>query len=317
MLSPPEIPIEGATTRDPEEARVMVYHGLTYSHSGLTDPAVMPGYVAVAKWKHEMSLAWTVLNPSLPEWSEVAGWFENRNWDVGMDMQAFARPDGAERTMVYNADARGWVPRPREPQPTPKKKSKPTVQPKEEKKGDSSRKKRRRPAATEPGEKDENREVVNVKPKDSDSAAAEDDDQGEVTPHPQAEDDEPRVADKQERTKEKTKGVVLKKADDPTVKERAEAVLGEKAPHPQVGKQAYEEASVEAVDDRMPRPPMGIQMRRTWKQSLDPWVDCLVALRKFDLIVLTEQPMMKKNVGQCLRPLLQEKKRRRKGGLRR
>ena len=214
MLSPPEIPIEGATTRDPENVRVMVYHGLTYSHSVLTDPAVMPGYVAVAKWKHEMSLAWTVLNPSLPAWSEVAGWFENRNWDVGMDMQAFARPDGAERTMAYNADARGWVPRPRKPQLAPKKKIKPAAKPKEEKKGDSSRKKRRRPAATEPGEKDENREVANVKPKDSDSDAAKDDE---------------------------AKGVVLKKADDPTVKERAEAVLGEKAPHPRVDKKASEE----------------------------------------------------------------------------
>ena len=261
MLSPPQVPIEGATTRDPEETRVMVYHGLTYSHSGLTDPAVMPGYVAVAKWKHEMSLAWTTLNPSLPEWSEVAGWYDNRNWDVGLDMQAFARPDGAERAMAYNADARGWVPRPKEPQPAPeKKKSKAAAKAKtkEEKKGDSSRKKRRRPDATEPGEKDENREVVNVKPKDSDSDAKQDDDQGEVSPHPQAEDDEPHVADKQERTKEKTKGVVLKKADDPAVKEKAEAVLGEKAPHPPVGTKASEEASVEeAVDDPYAKAPHG------------------------------------------------------------
>ena len=43
LLSPPEIPMAGATERDPEEVRVMVYHGLTYSHSGLTDPSVMPG----------------------------------------------------------------------------------------------------------------------------------------------------------------------------------------------------------------------------------------------------------------------------------
>ena len=55
----------------------------------------------------------------------------------------------------------------------------------------SQPRRRRRPATTEPGEKDENREVVNVKPKDSDSDAAEDDDQGEKAPHPQAEGDEP------------------------------------------------------------------------------------------------------------------------------
>ena len=189
-----------------------MYHGLTYSHSGLTDPSVMPGYVAVAKWIHEQTLRWTGLDPALPEWSEVAGWFENRNWDLGKDMQAFARPDGAERTMAYNADARGWVPRPREPQPVPKKKVKPAAKPKEEKKDDSPKKRRRRPATTETGEKDENREVVNVKPKDSEPDAMEEDDQGEKTLHSQAEGDEPRVADKHRETKEKAKGVVLKES---------------------------------------------------------------------------------------------------------
>ena len=56
LLSPPQIPEEGATRRDPEDVRVMVYHGLTYSHSGLTDPSMMPGYVAIAKWRHERTL---------------------------------------------------------------------------------------------------------------------------------------------------------------------------------------------------------------------------------------------------------------------
>ena len=133
-------------------------------------------------------------------------------------MQAFARPDGAERTMAYSADARVWAPRPREPQPVPKKKAKSVAKPKEEKRGDSPKddspkKRRRRPATTEPDEKDENCEVVNVKPKDSELDAMEDDDQDEKAPHPQAESDEPRVADKQEdeETKEKAKGVVLRK----------------------------------------------------------------------------------------------------------
>ena len=179
LLSPPQIPVEGATRRDPEDVRVMVYHGLTYSHSGLTDPSVMPGYVAIAKWRHERTLVWTGLNPALPEWSQVAGWFENRNWDLGKDMQAFARPDGAERTMAYSADARVWVPRHREPQPVPKKKVKPATKVKEEKKDDSPKKGRRRPTTTEPDEKDENREVVNVKTKDSDPDAMDEDDQGE------------------------------------------------------------------------------------------------------------------------------------------
>ena len=124
LLSPPEIPVAGATERDPDEVRVMVYHALTYSHSGLTDPSVMPGYVAVAKYKHERSLWWTGLDPELPKWSEVSGWFENREWDLGRDMQAYARPDGAERSMVYDAEAKTWNARPKEPQPVPKKKGK-------------------------------------------------------------------------------------------------------------------------------------------------------------------------------------------------
>ena len=258
LLSPPQIPIEGATRRDPEDVRVMVYHGLTYSHSGLTDPAVMPGYVAVAKWRHDNTLAWTGLNPALPEWSMVAGWFENRNWDLGKDMQAFARPDGAERTMVYSADARGWVPRQREPQPVPKKTAKSAAKPKEEKKEDSPKKRRRRPATTEPDEKDENREVVNVKPKDSELDAEENDDQGEKAPHPPAEGDEPRVAEKQEKTKEMAQVVVLKKADDPAVKEKADALLGEKAPHSPVDRSVSEEVHGEkVVDDPYAKAPHG------------------------------------------------------------
>ena len=132
MLSPPELPVAGATEPDPDEVRVMVFHGLTYSHSGLIDPSVMPGYVAVAKHIHEDSLRWTGLDPVIPRWSHVSGWFENRDWDLGKDMRAYARPDGAERSMVYDVETRTWKARPREPQPAPKKKAK--AKAKEEKK---------------------------------------------------------------------------------------------------------------------------------------------------------------------------------------
>ena len=90
---------------------------------------------------------------------------------------------------------------------------------------------------------------MNVKPKDADMDVAEVDDPVEKAPHSQADVDEPRVAEQQEETKEKAKGVILKKADDPAVKERADAVLGEKAPHSPVGRKAFEEAYVEEVDD--------------------------------------------------------------------
>ena len=38
LLSPPVVPVAGATQRDPNEVKVMACHGLCYSHSGLVDP---------------------------------------------------------------------------------------------------------------------------------------------------------------------------------------------------------------------------------------------------------------------------------------
>ena len=99
----------GATERDPNEVKVMVFHGLTYSHGRLTDPASTPAYVAVAKHLHESSMRWARLDPELPKWSEMAGWLENRDWDLGHDMQSYAHPDGAERSMIYHAESNnGW-----------------------------------------------------------------------------------------------------------------------------------------------------------------------------------------------------------------
>ena len=45
MISPPELPVAGATDEDKGEVKVtvLVYHGLTYSHSGLFDPSVSQG----------------------------------------------------------------------------------------------------------------------------------------------------------------------------------------------------------------------------------------------------------------------------------
>ena len=256
MLSPPEIPLAGATRRDPEDTRVMVYHGITYSHSGLTDPAVMPGYVAITKWRHEQTMKWTDLNPQLPEWSQVARYFTENNWDLGKEMQAFARPTGTERTMVYKADTRMWVPRPREPQPAPKKKgkakakakTKPTRPEKEEKEPSTKRRKRRSVV------KDENREIVNVKKEPSESDAEEEEGQEDKASESKADEQGPRVAD---TSKEKTKGVVLRRAADPEVKEKADALLGEKAPHSPVDRKSEEESAPGVDEDPYAKAPHG------------------------------------------------------------
>ena len=256
MLSPPEIPLAGATRRDPEEIRVMVYHGITYSHSGLTDPAVMPGYVAITKWRHEQTMKWTDLNPQLPEWSQVAKHFMENDWDLGKEMQAFARPIGTERTMVYKADTRMWVHRLREPQPEPKKKSKAKAKgqtkqtrPEKEEKEPSIKRRKRRSVV-----KDENQEIVNVKKEPSGSDAEEEEGHVEKASESKADKRGPRVAD---TTKEKNREVVLRRAADPEVKEKADALLGEKAPHSPVDRKSEEESAPGVDEDPYAKAPHG------------------------------------------------------------
>ena len=167
-----------------------------------------------------------------------------------------------KRTMAYKADSRMWVPRPREPQPAPKKMAKAKAKPakpvkpvKSEKDGEKepSLKRRKRRSAV----KDENREVVNVKKEASDSDAKEEESHEVKASDPKAEEVKPRVADVPEEAKEKAKGVVLKRATDPAVKEKADALLGVKAPHSSVDR-ASEEAEVEkAVDDPYAKAPHG------------------------------------------------------------
>ena len=38
--SPPRTPVDGATDTDQDTVKVMAYHGIVYSHGGLSDPAL-------------------------------------------------------------------------------------------------------------------------------------------------------------------------------------------------------------------------------------------------------------------------------------
>ena len=133
----------------------------------------------------------------------------------------------------------------------------------EEEGGRKAKRKRKRGATTSKDDKDENREVVNVKPKDLDLDVQEDDDQDAEEPPPKAASERPLAADVQETPVEKPKGVVLKSAADPAVKEKADALLGketagEKAPHPQVGHAAAEKApKEESIEDPYAKAPHG------------------------------------------------------------
>ena len=98
---------------------------------------------------------------------------------------------------------------------------------------------------------------MNVKKEASDSEAKEEEGHELKASDPKAEEVKPREADVPEEAKEKTKGVVLKRAADPAVKEKADALLGEKAPHSPVDRTS-EEAEVEmVVDDPYAKAPHG------------------------------------------------------------
>ena len=92
-------------------AKVMAYHGMTYSHHGLCDPAMMPDYVSKITQAHASSM-WARVDPDLPSWDDVRYFLRAVKWDVGHEMQACARPDGSERTLANNRDTCKWEPRP-------------------------------------------------------------------------------------------------------------------------------------------------------------------------------------------------------------
>ena len=52
MLSAPSVPVTGATNTTADTVKVMAFHGITYSHKGLTDPAIMPEYVRQVRENH-------------------------------------------------------------------------------------------------------------------------------------------------------------------------------------------------------------------------------------------------------------------------
>ena len=79
----------------------------------VNDPVITPAYVAKAKWLHEKAMDWTILDPMLPKWTSVAPCFDGQRWELGKDMQGYARPDGAKRSMVYDKESGKWEPRPK------------------------------------------------------------------------------------------------------------------------------------------------------------------------------------------------------------
>ena len=116
LLSPPSVPVAGATGTRADAVKVMAFHGIVYSHKGLCDPAITPEYVAQIREKHQESLRWATLDPQLPTWTEIRkGMRRTTRWDLGTPLQAYSKPTGKEKSMVFDEQSEKWIPAPVQP----------------------------------------------------------------------------------------------------------------------------------------------------------------------------------------------------------
>ena len=113
LLSPPALPVEGTTNTEAETVKVLAFHGITYSHKGLSDPAIMPEYVRQVRENHIAILRYATLEPELPRWAFLRKGFRDRKGDL-LDSwaQAYSRPTGRERSMIFNDQTQRWEPEP-------------------------------------------------------------------------------------------------------------------------------------------------------------------------------------------------------------
>ena len=115
LLSPPSVPVAGATGTRADAVKVMAFHGIVYSHKGLCDPAIMPEYVAQIREKHQESLRWATLDPQLPTWTVIRKGMRRSRWDLGTPLQAYSKPTGKEKSMVFDEQSEKWIPAPVQP----------------------------------------------------------------------------------------------------------------------------------------------------------------------------------------------------------
>ena len=109
LLSPPALPVAGATSTAVDTVKVLAFHGITYSHPGLLDPAIMPEYVRQVRENHIAILRYATLDPELPRWAFLRKGLSDKKWDLlGPLTQAYSRPTGREKSMVFNDQAQQW-----------------------------------------------------------------------------------------------------------------------------------------------------------------------------------------------------------------
>ena len=232
LLSPPALPVEGATSTDAETVQVLAFHGITYSHKGLSDPAIMPEYVRQVRENHIAILRFATLEPALPRWAFLRKGFSDRKGDLLDHMaQAYSRPTGKEKSMVFNDQTQKWEPEPVE-EPTPGKGESTEKQEKTEK--GAKLKRRSETEGEEPQAKkgsitsgSEVVKPVELKPATSVSTAvpSKKDKEGQETQAP--------TVESEKRPHTPRSGIVLK-----TAEEVQQQQAGEKAPHGQSSDEA-------------------------------------------------------------------------------
>ena len=72
-------------------------------------------HVAQIREKHQESLRWATLDPQLPTWTEIRKGMRRTRWDLGTPLQAYSKPTGKEKSMVFDEQSEKWIPAPVQP----------------------------------------------------------------------------------------------------------------------------------------------------------------------------------------------------------
>ena len=150
LLSPPSVPVAGATRTREDTVKVMAFHGIVYSHKRLSDPAIMPECVAQVRETHRGILLYATLDPELPTWSVIRKELAKRQWDLGGPTQAYSKPTGREKSMVYNEQSQIWEKPPVPAKPPVPEKGEPEEKEKDKEKAVMHLKRRSETEADEP-----------------------------------------------------------------------------------------------------------------------------------------------------------------------
>ena len=68
----------------------------------------MPEYVRQVREVHCAILRYATVDPELPRWAFIRKGLSEQHWDLAGPTQAYSRPTGREKSMVYNDQTQKW-----------------------------------------------------------------------------------------------------------------------------------------------------------------------------------------------------------------